>query len=179
MRIAEPKRPGQDAGQNFEQVYKWMYQLSEQLNMMMEQLERNNVLDLQAGFGTASENGLLSGSVAGNTGDIQALKTDSAAQAQRTKDLEQVLDTQLGGYTILTGTATIGFGVAQHSVTVAFGKTFAAAPVVIVSQVFNDKCVLVFGNKISTTQFVAETPSGFASEGSRAFSWVAIGKLKE
>lgn len=182
MRITEPKRPGEDAGKNAEQFYKWMYQVTEQLNMVMEQLERNNVLDLQAGYGTASEDGLLSGSVAGNTAQIEAVQAQQAAQAQIITDLEDavgVLETHLGGYTILTGTATIGFGASTHSLTVKFGKTFTAVPVVLVSQVFNDKCVVVQNSSITTTQFTASTPSGFTSEGTRAFKWVAIGKVKE
>lgn len=182
MRITEPKRPGEDAGKNAEQFYKWMYQVTEQLNMVMEQLERNNVLDLQAGYGTASEDGLLSGSVAGNTAQIEAVQAKQAAQAQIITDLEDavgVLETHLGGYTILTGTATVGFGQYAHSVTVQFGKTFSAAPVVVVSQVFNDKCIVVQNANINTTRFIAETPSGFTSEGTRAFKWVAIGKVKE
>ena len=108
MRITEPKRPGEDAGKNAEQFYKWMYQVTEQLNMVMEQLERNNVLDLQAGYGTASEDGLLSGSVAGNTAQIESIQTQQAAQEQSLQKLEDavgVLETHLGGYTILTGTA--------------------------------------------------------------------------
>ena len=182
MRISDPKRPGQDAEKNFEQLYKWMYQTAEQLNMMMEQLERNNVLDLQAGFGTASEDGLLSGSVAGNTAGIAEIRQELETQGASIKELEEdvsVLEAHLGGYTILTGTATVGFGQYAHSVTVQFGKSFAAAPVVIVSQVFNDKCIGVQNANINTTRFIAETPSGFTGEGTRAFKWIAIGKLKE
>ena len=188
MRIDEPKRPGEDAGKNAEQVYKWMYRVTEQLNMMMEQLERNNVLDLMAtGIGTTAQNGLIGGNVEDNSEDLALIKAEQENIKNRLGELNtavddvadnvEVLEGQLGGYTILIGTSTLEFGTTATNLTVKFGKTFASKPVVVTNQVFDDANVTVSLKNVTTTQFLATTPGGaFTSTGTRDFNWVAIGK---
>ena len=179
MRIDEPKRPGENAGKNAEQVYKWMYRVTEQLNMMMEQLERNNVLDLMAtGIGTTAQNGLIGGNVEDNSEDLALIKAEQENIKTRLGELNEVLELQLGGYTILIGTSTLEFGTTATNLTVKFGKTFASKPVVVTNQVFDDANVTVSLKNVTTTQFRATTPGGaFTSSGTRDFNWVAIGKL--
>lgn len=188
MRINEPKRPTEDQVRNAEQFYKWMYQATEQLNMMMEQLERNNVLDLQAGFGSSSADGLLSGSVAGNAEAIERLQeeqenigtrlTELNDEVNTIADTTDVLEAQLGGMTVLVGTATVSFGTATHYVDVQFGKTFASKPVVFTNQVFNQHNLVSIVDYVTTTQFRVTAPAGVStSNGTRAFNWVAIGKI--
>lgn len=188
MRINEPKRPTEDQNRNAEQFYKWMYQATEQLNMMMEQLERNNVLDLQAGFGSSSADGLLSGSVAGNAADIEELRKEQENIGTRLTELNndvntiaettEVLEAQLGGMTVLVGTSTVAFGTATHYVDVEFGKTFASKPVVFTNQVFNQHNLVSVVDYVTTTQFRVTAPAGVStSNGTRAFNWVAIGKI--
>lgn len=196
MRIDEPKRPGEDAGKNAEQVYKWMYRVTEQLNMMMEQLERNNVLDLMAtGIGTTAQNGLIGGNVEDNSEDLALIKAEQENIKSRLGEINtavddatsaveevaanlEVLETQLGGYTILIGTSTVNFGTDATNLTVKFGKTFASKPVVVTNQVFDDANLVTRTNYTTTTQFRVSTPDGaFTSSGTRDFNWVAIGKL--
>lgn len=86
----------------------------------------------------------------------------------------------LNGYTlphIATGTATMKYGSSAGSVSIDFGVTYAAKPVVIVSQVFDSANILVSNSDITTTGCTAKVQGGFASSGSRAFGWVAIGTL--
>ena len=196
MRIDEPKRPGEDVGKNAEQVYKWMYRVTEQLNMMMEQLERNNVLDLMAtGIGTTAQNGLIGGNVEDNSEDLALIKAEQENIKTRLGELNtavdnatsaveevatnlEVLEAQLGGYTILIGTSTVNFGADATNLTIKFGKTFASKPVVVTNQVFDDANLVTRTNYTTTTQFRVSTPDGaFTSSGTRDFNWVAIGKL--
>lgn len=55
MRIEQPKRPVEDSAKNTEQFYKWMYRTAEQINMMMQQLERVGVTDLQVDGGEGTQ----------------------------------------------------------------------------------------------------------------------------
>ena len=55
MRIEQPKRPVEDSAKNTEQFYKWMYRTAEQINMMMQQLERVGVTDLQFAGGDGTQ----------------------------------------------------------------------------------------------------------------------------
>lgn len=195
MRINEPKRPTEDQSRNAEQFYKWMYQATEQLNMMMEQLERNNVIDLMATHGSSAENGLIGGSIEENTEELEALRTEqeninkrlaelntevesAATEASKAVEATEVLEAQLGGMTVLVGTSTVSFGTATHYVDVKFGKTFASKPVVFTNQVFNQHNLVSIVDYVTTTQFRVTAPAGVStSNGTRAFNWVAIGKI--
>ena len=189
MRINEPKRPTEDQVRNAEQFYKWMYQATEQLNMMMEQLERNNVLDLQAGFGSSSADGLLSGSVAENAENIEKLQEVQTQQEGQISGLQDSnsslrdavsgLQVQLGDYMIQTGTATIAFGPESRRVTVTFPREFAEPPSVLTSAIFEDANVVVTQESTTAKQFVAGVGFVSSTSGTRGFSWLAIGKMKE
>ena len=175
MRIADPKRPGQDAEKNFYQLYKWMYQTAEQLNMMMEQLERNNVLDLQAGFGTSAEQGLLSETVSETKETLLSIQGSQMSQAEQIGQIQ----TQLGGFSILAGVAEMPFGSGATSLEIAFEQPFASAPVVVTSQVFDQTNITVPNRITTTTGFTAVLSGGFSTSGSRTFHWIAVGKKED
>ena len=196
MRVEAPKRPTEDANETAAQQWRWMYKLHEQLNMVIEQLERANILDLSMpGFGSASADGLLSGSVAGNAADIEELRKeqenistrltdlnkeleDVASSAGKAVEATEVLEAQLGGMTVLIGTATIAFGTATHYVDIEFGKTFASKPVVFTNQVFNQHNLVSIVDYVTTTKFRVTAPAGVStSNGTRVFNWLAIGEL--
>lgn len=189
MRVEAPKRPTEDANETAAQQWRWMYKLHEQLNMVIEQLERANILDLSMpGFGSASADGLLSGSVAGNAADIEELRKEQENISTRLTELNDevntiadttdVLEAQLGGMTVLIGTATIAFGTATHYVDIEFGKTFASKPVVFTNQVFNQHNLVSIVDYVTTTKFRVTAPAGVStSNGTRVFNWLAIGEL--
>lgn len=176
MRIDEPKRPGEDAGKNAEQVYKWMYRVTEQLNMMMEQLERNNVLDLMAtGIGTTAQNGLIGGNVEDNSEDLALIKAEQENIKTRLGELNEVLELQLGGKTIFVGSATIAFSNKMNTVSVTFPRAFSAVPNVVIQQVFDTANIILQGYKPTATGFTAQIGGYFSSSGTRQFQWIAIG----
>ena len=179
MRIDEPKRPGEDAGKNAEQVYKWMYRVTEQLNMMMEQLERNNVLDLMAtGIGTTAQNGLIGGNVEDNSEDLALIKAEQENIKTRLGELNkavEAIELQLGGKTIFVGSATISFSNKMNTVSVTFPREFSAVPNVVIQQVFDTANIILQGYKPTATGFTAQIGGYFSSSGTRQFQWVAIG----
>ena len=84
----------------------------------------------------------------------------------------------VGGMTVLVGTSTVSFGTETHYVDVKFGKTFASKPVVFTNQVFNQHNLVSIVDYVTTTQFRVTAPAGVStSNGTRAFNWVAIGKI--
>lgn len=178
MRIDEPKRPGEDAGKNAEQVYKWMYRVTEQLNMMMEQLERNNVLDLMAtGIGTTAQNGLIGGNVEDNSEDLALIKAEQENIKTRLGELNEVLELQLGGKTIFVGSATIAFSNKMNTVSITFPRAFSAVPNVVIQQVFDTTNIILQGYKPTATGFTAQIGGYFSSSGTRQFQWIAIGDM--
>lgn len=178
MRIDEPKRPGEDAGKNAEQVYKWMYRVTEQLNMMMEQLERNNVLDLMAtGIGTTAQNGLIGGNVEENSEDLALIKAEQENIKTRLGEINEVLELQLGGKTIFVGSATIAFSNKMNTVSVTFPREFSAVPNVVIQQVFDTANIILQGYKPTATGFTAQIGGYFSSSGTRQFQWIAIGDM--
>ena len=188
MRLSEPKRPGQDAAKNAEQFYKWMYQATESLNMVFEQLERNNVLDLQAqGYGTTAESGLLLAEVEDLEKAAQDLQRAQTAQTQQISQIgtdvenqgQQItqIKAQIGDYTILTGVASIEFGAQTFTTTVTFSKKFKEKPMVMLTQVFDDANLVVKDETVTTSNFVVGVPGVFSTGGTRTFSWLAIGKV--
>lgn len=178
MRIDEPKRPGEDAGKNAEQIYKWMYRVTEQLNMMMEQLERNNVLDLMAtGIGTTAQNGLIGGNVEDNSEDLALIKAEQENIKTRLGELNEVLELQLGGKTIFVGSATIAFSNKMNTVSITFPRAFSAVPNVVIQQVFDTTNIILQGYKPTATGFTAQIGGYFSSSGTRQFQWIAIGDM--
>ena len=178
MRIDEPKRPGEDAGKNAEQVYKWTYRVTEQLNMMMEQLERNNVLDLMAtGIGTTAQNGLIGGNVEDNSEDLALIKAEQENIKTRLGELNEVLELQLGGKTIFVGSATIAFSNKMNTVSITFPRAFSAVPNVVIQQVFATTNIILQGYKPTATGFTAQIGGYFSSSGTRQFQWIAIGDM--
>lgn len=62
----------------------------------------------------------------------------------------------------------------NSSVTVTFPTAFSSVPKVIVSQVFNEKNIVILKDNISATGFTALLESGFSSVVTREFDWLAI-----
>lgn len=85
-------------------------------------------------------------------------------------------DTAYPPFLIQTGTATISFGTSTKTAKVTFPKAYKAAPVVLLSQVFDDTNIVVQNYKPTTTGFTAMVTGAFSSTGSRSFQWVAIGQ---
>lgn len=87
----------------------------------------------------------------------------------------------LGNYTlpyISTGSAKINYGTNANTLDINFDIEYATKPTVIVQQVFDSANITVRPSAVSTTGFTATLQGGFASSGSREFSWVAIGTIK-
>lgn len=62
----------------------------------------------------------------------------------------------------------------NSTVSVTFPTAFSSVPKVIVSQVFNDKNIVILKDNISATGFTAILESGFSSVVTREFDWLAI-----
>ena len=80
------------------------------------------------------------------------------------------------GYTIPyidVGSAKISYGTTTQTLNVNFNITYAAKPVVMIEQVFDDTNIRV--SSVSTTGFTASVAGAFTSSGSRSFNWCAIG----
>lgn len=76
MRIPQPKRPQEDTTRAMEQNWRWTYQLAEQLNMMLEQLERVGVTDLQVNGGEGTQ--LMDKTVSELNRSLDTLRGDAA-----------------------------------------------------------------------------------------------------
>lgn len=74
------------------------------------------------------------------------------------------------------GTASITTKISGSNSTasVTFPTAFSSVPKVIVSQVFNDKNIVILKDNISATGFTALLESGFSSVVTRKFDWLAI-----
>lgn len=96
------------------------------------------------------------------------LMLDSDAKAPR--------DTAYPPFFIQTGTDTISFGSSYQESTVRFPTAFKSTPIVIVSQVFDDKNLTIQNSYVSASEFRVRVAAGFTSSGTRTFSWLAIGK---
>lgn len=174
MRIPEPKRPGQDAEKNAAQFYKWMYGITEQLNMILEQLERGNVLDLQAEYGTAEQDGLLTGKVAWHDEQIGQTLRQQLQMDLLIAGIRQQLESQL----LQAGSASIAYDTEDtvKSAVITFPAAYAEPPVVITNQIFSEKNIRVPEDKITTTGFTAQLDGAMPSAGVGSFAWLAIGR---
>lgn len=76
MRIPQPKRPQEDMERAMEQNWRWNYQLAEQLNMMLQQLERVGVTDLQVDGGEGTQ--LIDKTVSELNRSLDTLRGDAA-----------------------------------------------------------------------------------------------------
>ena len=135
--------------------------------------------DTTYGKGTSSNYGhvKLSASTSSTSGAKSGVAATPSAVKAAYDEAVNVKNAVAGvrGWKIVTGTSTIGFGQNSHSLNVSFGYTFSSKPVVMVSQVFDGQNICVKNHNITTTGFSCSSPSGFSSEGTRDFSWVAIG----
>jgi len=82
---------------------------------------------------------------------------------------QKSLGIQYGTASITTRTSG-----ANSTVNVTFPTAYSSVPKVIVSQVFNDKNIVVLKENVSATGFTATLESGFSSVVTREFDWIAI-----
>ena len=73
-----------------------------------------------------------------------------------------------------TASITTKLSGSNSTVSVTFSTAFSSVPKVIVSQVFNDKNIVILKDNISATGFTAVLESGFSSVVTRKFDWLAI-----
>lgn len=76
MIIEQPKRPPDDPAQAASQNWKWSVQLAEKLNMLLEQLERVGVTDLQVAGGDGTQ--LIDKTVSELSRSLDTLRGDDA-----------------------------------------------------------------------------------------------------
>lgn len=81
----------------------------------------------------------------------------------------------INSVTVQSGTASIEYtSYRMTSVDVTFPVKFSKAPVVMVSQVFNEMNIVVRPEKVTTSGFTAELDAITGASGYRDFSWLAI-----
>lgn len=154
MRFEMPQRPNGNADPYLDKLWRWAYQATEQLNLVLDQLERAEVLQ----------------------GEKNGSGVDSAISAIRSLRQEQeALNAALGGLCIQTGTASIAYGTGAKTAQVTFGKAYTQIPQVLAMQVFDTVPLTVHTTDITTQGFTARIAGGFPESGTRRFGWVAIG----
>lgn len=186
--------PPRAASQDLRALWSHLYQLTERLNTTVfadrpdpqpvrpEAIPDTNEesaipLDHAAaeptyGAGTADAYGHV------KLSDTASASLDAADGTAATPKAVAALQQTLNGLPdIQTGEASISFGSNTTRLQVKFPKAFAAKPTVIVSQVFDDANLVVLTSNISTTGFYVNVTGGFSSSGTRAFRWLAVGKL--
>lgn len=154
MRFEMPQRPNGNADPYLDKLWSWAYQATEQLNLVLDQLERAEVLQ----------------------GEKNGDGVDSAISAIRDLRQEQeALSAALGGLCIQTGTASIEYGSGAKTAQVTFGKAYTKIPQVLAMQVFDTVPLTVHTTDITTQGFTARIAGGFPESGTRSFGWIAIG----
>lgn len=169
MRFETLQRPNGDAERYLDKLWRWAYQATEQLNLVMDQLERAEVLQGDAAGGVTL--GTLRQQANENKAGV-----DSAINALRDiRTAQETLDAAMGGLCIQTGTATIEYGTGGKAARVTFGKAYTQPPQVFAMQVFDTVPLTVHTTDITTQGFTARIAGGFTESGTRSFGWVAIG----
>lgn len=170
MRFEMPQRPNGNADPYLDKLWSWAYQATEQLNLVLDQLERAEVLQGDAGSGTTL--GTLAKQAEKNGDGV-----DSAISAIRDLRQEQeALSAALGGLCIQTGTASIEYGSGAKTAQVTFGKAYTQAPQVLAMQVFDSVPLTVHTSDVTPAGFTARVAGGFSTSGTRSFGWIAVGK---
>lgn len=170
MRFEMPQRPNGNADPYLDKLWRWAYQATEQLNLVLDQLERAEVLQGDAGSGTTL--GALTKQAEKNGDGV-----DSAISAIRDLRQEQeALSAALGGLCIQTGTASIEYGSGAKTAQVTFGKAYTQAPQVLAMQVFDSVPLTVHTSDVTPAGFTARVTGGFSTSGTRSFGWIAVGK---
>lgn len=170
MRFEMPQRPNGNADPYLDKLWSWAYQATEQLNLVLDQLERAEVLQGDAGSGTTL--GTLAKQAEKNGDGV-----DSAISAIRDLRQEQeALSAALGGLCIQTGTASIEYGSGAKTAQVTFGKAYTQAPQVLAMQVFDSVPLTVHTSDVTAAGFTARVAGGFSTSGTRSFGWIAVGK---
>lgn len=170
MRFEQPQRPDRAADPYLDKLWRWAYQATEQLNLVLDQLERAEVLQGDAGSGTTL--GTLAKQAEKNGDGV-----DSAISAIRDLRQEQeALSAALGGLCIQTGTASIEYGSGAKTAQVTFGKAYTQAPQVLAMQVFDSVPLTVHTSDVKPAGFTARVAGGFSTSGTRSFGWIAVGK---
>ena len=173
MRFEMMRRPGGDTERFQEDLWRWLYRTVEQLNLVMDQLDRAGTLaEIAAADTTLGKLREASERSGKNIGQLTrgqtALREDQTA-------LSAALTAALSGKRVEVGTAVIPYGASRSSAAVTFGKAFSAPPVVLAMQVFDSVPLAVHTSDITEAGFTARVQGGFASAGTREFGWVAIG----
>lgn len=169
MRFEMPQRPNGNADPYLDKLWRWAYQATEQLNLVLDQLERAEALQGDAGSGTTL--GTLAKQAEKNGSGV-----DSAISAIRGLRQEQeALSAALGGLYIQTGTASIAYGTGAKTAQVTFGKAYTQIPQVFAMQVFDTVPLTVHTTDITQQGFTARIAGGFPESGTRRFGWIAIG----
>lgn len=170
MRFEMPQRPNGNADPYLDKLWRWAYQATEQLNLVLDQQERAEVLQGDAGSGTTL--GTLAKQAEKNGDGV-----DSAISAIRDLRQEQeALSAALGGLCIQTGTASIEYGSGAKTAQVTFGKAYTQAPQVLAMQVFDSVPLTVHTSDVTPAGFTARVAGGFSTSGTRSFGWIAVGK---
>lgn len=170
MRFEMPQRPNGNADPYLDKLWSWAYQATEQLNLVLDQLERAEVLQGDGGSGTTL--GALTKQAEKNGDGV-----DSAISAIRDLRQEQeALSAALGGLCIQTGTASIEYGSGAKTAQVTFGKAYTQAPQVLAMQVFDSVPLTVHTSDVTPAGFTARVTGGFSTSGTRSFGWIAVGK---
>lgn len=170
MRFEMPQRPNGNADPYLDKLWSWAYQATEQLNLVLDQLERAEVLQGDAGSGTTL--GTLAKQAEKNGDGV-----DSAISAIRDLRQEQeALSAALGGLCIQTGTASIEYGSGAKTAQVTFGKAYTQIPQVLAMQVFDSVPLTVHTSDVTPAGFTARVAGGFSTSGTRSFGWIAVGK---
>ena len=170
MRFEMPQRPNGNADPYLDKLWSWAYQATEQLNLVLDQLEQAEVLQGDGGSGTTL--GALAKQAEKNGDGVG--RAISAIRDLRQE--QEALSAALGGLCIQTGTASIEYGSGAKMAQVTFGKAYTQAPQVLAMQVFDSVPLTVHTSDVTPEGFTARVAGGFSTSGTRSFGWIAVGK---
>lgn len=170
MRFEMPQRPNGNADPYLDKLWSWAYQATEQLNLVLDQLERAEVLQGDGGSGTTL--GALAKQAEKNGDGV-----DSAISAIRDlRQAQEALSAALGGLCVQAGSALIAYESGATTAQVTFARPFTQAPQVLAMQVFDSVPLTVHTSDVTPAGFTARVAGGFSTSGTRSFGWIAVGK---
>lgn len=161
MRFEQPQRPDRAADPYLDKLWRWSCQATEQLNLVLDQLERAEVLQPDSG---TTQDGLSGAQTA-----LRDLR-------QGLGSAQETLSDALGGLCVQAGSALIAYESGATTAQVTFARPFTQAPQVLAMQVFDSVPLTVHTSDVTPAGFTARVAGGFSTGGTRSFGWIAVGK---
>ena len=172
MRFEQPQRPDRAADPYLDKLWRWSCQATEQLNLVLDQLERAEVLQPDSG----TTLGTLARTAEETQDGLSGAQTALRDLRQGLGSAQETLSDALGGLCVQAGSALIAYELGATTAQVTFARPFTQAPQVLAMQVFDSVPLTVHTSDVTPAGFTARVAGGFSTSGTRSFGWIAVGK---